>query len=79
VAEPVALGALLASLGWVLVVLLSLTIEQKKKDFEQRLCHRCQKPGHQIKQCPLNKSKGGKVAAVNGGAPQDDEMSEEDF
>jgi hypothetical protein len=33
-----------------------------------------------MKQCPLNKKKGGKVAAVaSGSAPEEDEMSEEDF
>jgi hypothetical protein len=40
----------------------------------------CHQPGHQMKQCPLNKKKGGKVAAVaSGSAPEEDEMSEEDF
>jgi hypothetical protein len=53
-----------------------LTDEQKKRDFELKLCHKC----HQLKQCPLNKKKGGKVAAVaSGSAPKEDEMSEEDF
>jgi hypothetical protein len=54
-----------------------LSDEQKKKDLEQRLNHRCHKPGYQIKQCPLNKSKG-KVAVASGSALQDD-MSEEEF
>jgi hypothetical protein len=57
-----------------------LTKEQKKKDFELKLCHKCHQPGHQMRQCPLNKKKGGKVAAVaSGSAPKEDDMSEEDF
>jgi hypothetical protein len=33
-----------------------------------------------LKQCPLNKKKGGKVAAVaSGSAPKEDDASEEDF
>jgi hypothetical protein len=54
--------------------------EQKKKDFELKLCHKCHQPGHQMRQCPLNKKKCGKVAAVaTGNAPQEDNVSEEDF
>jgi hypothetical protein len=57
-----------------------LTKEQKKKDFELKLCHKCHQPGHQMRQCPLNKKKGGKVAAVaSGSAPKEDDASEEDF
>jgi hypothetical protein len=57
-----------------------LTEEQKKRDFELKLCHKCHQHGHQMKQCPLNKKKGGKVAAVaSGSAPKKDKMSEEDF
>jgi len=56
-----------------------LSEEQKKRDFELKLCHKCHQPGHQAKSCPLNnRKKGGKVAAV-GNAPQNDESSEEDF
>jgi hypothetical protein len=33
-----------------------------------------------MKQCPLNKKKGGKVVALaSGSTPKEDEMSEEDF
>jgi hypothetical protein len=57
-----------------------LTEEQKKRDFELKLCHKCHQPGQQMKQCPLNKKKGGKVAAVaSGSAPKEDGSSEEDF
>ncbi len=58
-----------------------LSDEDRKHNMEQKLCHRCRKPGHQIKECPLNKSKGkdkGKVNAASGSAPADDDM-EEDF
>jgi hypothetical protein len=58
----------------------SLTEEPKKKDFELKLFHKCHQPGHQMRQCPLNKKKGGKVAAIaSGSAPQEDNVSEEDF
>jgi hypothetical protein len=57
----------------------SLSDEQKKRDFKLKPCHKCHQPGHQAKQYPLNKKKGGKVAAVSGSAPQNDESSEEDF
>jgi hypothetical protein len=53
--------------------------EQKKRDFELKLCHKCHQPGHQAKQCPLNKKKSCKVAAASGSAPQNDELPEEDF
>jgi hypothetical protein len=54
--------------------------EQKKREFELKLCHKCHQHGHQMKQCPLNeKSQGGKVAAVSGSAPQENELLEEDF
>jgi hypothetical protein len=57
-----------------------LTKEQKKKDFELKLCHKCHQLGHQMRQCPLNKKKGGKVAAVtSGSASKEDDASEEDF
>jgi hypothetical protein len=56
-----------------------LSEEHKKKDFELKLCHKCHQTGHQIMQCPLNKKKGGKVAAVaSGSAPQKDDVSEEE-
>jgi hypothetical protein len=33
-----------------------------------------------MRQCPLNKKKGGKIAAVaSGSAPKEDDASEEDF
>jgi hypothetical protein len=45
-----------------------------------KLCHKCHQSGHQMRQCPLNKKKGGKVAAVaSGSAPKEDDASEEDF
>jgi hypothetical protein len=56
-----------------------LSKEQKKRDFELRLCHKCHQPGHQAKQCLPHRKKGGKVAAVGGNAPQNDESSEENF
>jgi hypothetical protein len=55
-----------------------LSDEQHKKDMAEKLCHKCHQPGHQARQCPLNKKKGGKVAAAKGSVPQD-ELSEEDF
>jgi hypothetical protein len=30
------------------------TEEQKKRDFELKLCHKCPQPSHQMRQCPLN-------------------------
>jgi hypothetical protein len=57
-----------------------LTEEQKKRDFKLKLCHKCHQPGHQMRQLPLTKKKGGKVAAVaSGSAPKEDDASEEDF
>jgi hypothetical protein len=48
-----------------------LSKEQKKRDFELKLCHKCHQRGHQAKQCPLNRKKGGKVAAVGGKCPSE--------
>jgi hypothetical protein len=57
-----------------------LTKEQKKRDFELKLCHKCHQAGHQMRQCSLNKKKGGKIAAVaSGSAPKEDDAPEEDF
>jgi hypothetical protein len=50
--------------------------QQFQKDMAKKLCHKCHKPGHQAKNCPLNKK--GKVAAV-GGARLEDNMSKGDF
>jgi hypothetical protein len=56
-----------------------LSDEQFQKDMAERLCHKCHKPDHIARNCPLNKKgKGGKVAAVSGARPEDD-MSEGDF
>jgi hypothetical protein len=46
-----------------------LSDEQKKRDFELKLRHKCHQPGHQMKQWSFNKKKGGMVAAVSGSAP----------
>jgi hypothetical protein len=55
------------------------TKEQKKRDFELKLCHKCHQSGHQMRHCPLKK-KGGKASAVAcGSAPREDSMSKEDF
>jgi hypothetical protein len=58
-----------------------LSDQQHKKNMAEKLYHICHQPGHQARQCPLNKKnkKGGKVAAVSGNAPGKDELSEEDF
>jgi hypothetical protein len=56
-----------------------LSDKQHKKDMAEKLCHKCHKPDHQAKQCPLNNRKGGKVAAASGISAPQDELSEEDF
>jgi hypothetical protein len=55
-----------------------LSDEQHKKDMAEKLCHKCHQPGHQARQCPLNKKKGDKVAAASGSAHKDD-LSEQHF
>jgi hypothetical protein len=54
-----------------------LSDEQFQKDMAEKLCQKCHKPGHQAKQCSLNKK--GTVAAASGARLPEDEMSEEDF
>jgi hypothetical protein len=56
----------------------SISDEQLKKDMEQKLCHKCHKPGHQARQCPLGNKKG-KVAAATGSRPDDGMSKREDF
>ena len=59
----------------------TLSAEDRKHNLDNRLCHRCRKPGHQIKDCPLNK-KGSKAkpkaGAASGSEPAEDNM-EDDF
>jgi hypothetical protein len=55
-----------------------LSDKQHKKDMAETLCHIYHQPGHQTRQCPLNRKnkKGGKVAAVGENARSKDELSE---
>ncbi len=59
-----------------------LTDEDRKHNMENHLCHRCRKPGHQYKDCPLGKTSvpkaKSKAGAASGSAPVADAM-EEDF
>ena len=59
-----------------------LSEEQKRIDFEKKLCHKCHQPNHQAKNCPLNRKgkAAGKVAAASGSRPDDNmESDDEDF
>jgi hypothetical protein len=61
----------------------NLSEEPMKKDLAEHLCHKCHKPGHIAKDCPLNnrvkKTGKAKVAATSGSVPPADEEEEEDF
>jgi hypothetical protein len=61
----------------------NLSEEQMTKDLAEHLCHKCHKPGHIAKDCPLNngvkKTGKAKVAAASASVPPADEEEDEDF
>jgi hypothetical protein len=56
-----------------------LTEEQKKRDFNLKICHKCHQLVHQMRQWPLIKKKGLVAAVASGSAFKEDDASEESF